>query len=245
MAAEWLITFVTTEMDQSDPFSAYVLTLADSSKLQGTGALVELEEIQQGSALGGTFALSFGVPGAGNSPDARYTISNIAYNVPAYELELRLETLYGINDVSVAVQSLSFGNRYLITFLDPVSDVELLLVDDSNLRGAGAAAIAYEVVKGIGGLEGLFVVNQLPQSSVSGDSMVSDATDAALLESLSVPLSAQSTASEVQAALVSLPFMGDIKVTKRNTSVSAYNADPCCILGRYIYYTSWGCVCRR
>ena len=79
--------------------------------------------------MGGKFKVSYG--GA--------TSHDIMYDSSANDLAYALNRIGGEHsdmiDVMVSRTSLPHGYRYLITFISPVSDVQLLQVDDTDLTG--------------------------------------------------------------------------------------------------------------
>ena len=126
----------------SSLYSSSLSAATDAGTLNGTSAAVIITEIQRGSDLGGTFSLAFG----GSMSDS------ISYNAPAYKVKSSIQSLPNIERVEVSREDYYYhiddsfpstnlrGSRYLITFIDPPGDVQLLRVYADNLSGSAASA---------------------------------------------------------------------------------------------------------
>lgn len=86
--------------------------------------------------LGGSFLVEFG----------GYISEDLPYDASADGLKAALEALPGVGRVDVDKTVLEHGkNEWLVTFRDLVGDLELIVVDGSDLTGTSAAIDATEV----------------------------------------------------------------------------------------------------
>jgi len=186
-AYEWIITFL---IEAGDEPSIEVV----GTSLQGTLAVVTVDEIQKGSHLQGSYSLSFGGE----------TIDYIPYDCTVESLKALLGSLKEINQVNVTLDVHNFGRRYLITFIDPVGDNQLLLVNSESLVGSDASVRIYEVQKGTNNriIGYFFIVDEVG--------------------SITTSLSVDTSAVELETKLRELTAIGDIEVSKFDSSTSIY-----------------------
>jgi len=130
----WLVTFL---VDSNIPRNL----IADGTNLHGTMSRVRVTTEQLSSQLTGNITIGFG--------DSSNSIT-IPHDILPHDFARAIVTLPGIENVSVTMEQFAVGNRYQITFLNPVGDIDNLYIINSHLLGAQAGVKAYEIVKGIG-----------------------------------------------------------------------------------------------
>ena len=188
---EWLVTFMA-------PNDAAVLHVGDvaslvpiTSHVGGTASTVVVDERVRGSYLGGTYTLSFA--GEATVP--------LLHDASAEHVQLALEALTPLNMVHVTRSSYATGYRWTCTFSSLKGSLALLGADYSNLEGTEAQVRTIRTRSGTAEIRGGFKL---------GFGSTSAGTGAGVWTQV---LSHDSTAAEMEAALESLPTVGDVVVT--------------------------------
>lgn len=134
----WTVTFTGVDGD--------VNALDVVPSLTGNGAAVTVTTIREGNKLGGTFGLR-----TANG----FATEQLPFNVTAAQLETALNLVAKVDIALGEVQvsrhdevSTEGGVSYLVTFLTAAGDVPLLIAENFNLTGSGAAVSIREIVKG-------------------------------------------------------------------------------------------------
>ena len=228
----WLVTFNVEETNghallgtDSSLLSATSGIGNTAGTLSGTQADIEISEVQRGSYFGGTFSLGFGGEATGDLP----------YDASAEDVKKALQGLSRIATVEVDRNGderggstlSSIGNRYLVTFVDPPGDVQLIRVYDSGLSGSSASARAYEFVKGVGSVEATFMLG-LSDETDPITPLSEEELDRNLgSKSTSASIHAHTTAEELELILEALDSVGDVTVSKTTVStLVARGEDP-------------------
>ena len=192
--SHWIITFLADLGSDSNALSLTVNSHFNKNKiLLGTNSTVTLTEIQKESSLRGTFTLSY---------DGKVSVP-IPTDVSTIELsDILLQSFNNtIKRINILQENITNGNKFQITFIDPMGDISLLQPDDRNVEGVNASVRTYEKIKGVGSVFGDFTLRSI------------DAVRTTVLSTVS-------TASDVRTALMSLPLIGDVTVRKTSESFS-------------------------
>ena len=153
---QWDVTFLADRGTEGE-------ILVDGSGLQGTSAVASSTALQIGSYMYGNYTLT--LDGRSSAP--------IQFNASAASVEDAINALFLERSVAVSSQSTAQGYLYLVTFASRTEDIPHFVVDGSSLTGNQARAYSYEVVKGIGSLQGNFSLGYLGQMTSSLDQDVS------------------------------------------------------------------------
>lgn len=173
---QWFVTFISNRGDEDT-------IVVETTSLLGTSAVSEVTELRRGSVIGGNYAIEF----------MEKNSTAVAYDASAEDLELAINSLSPIIDVTVSRLSLNNGYRYFVTFLTPVSDVDLLKIDDSNILGSSSSVKVIEYLRGVGYLSGYFRLSRNNETTGL--------------------LNISASASEIETAIENLSSVGDVTVT--------------------------------
>merc|ERR1711871_1596084 len=130
----WTITFTTSIGD--------IGLISVDNSLVGVGAKFNVQELQKGNWISGSFALTYGSE----------TTGLIVYDAEASVVEQELESLSTVGDIMVSRSSADTQRGYIwyVTFIDPNMPGDLPLINGltNGLSGRGATVHAREVQKG-------------------------------------------------------------------------------------------------
>jgi len=130
---QWDITFSSLIGDQP----ALVASPADN--WAGTNPTLDVTTITQGlAALSGTFRV--GYDGERTAP--------LPYDISEADLRQRLRALRTLGDVNITRTANHNGFNWRVTFVTQLGDVPMLDIDDSQLMGPNAKAVATEATRG-------------------------------------------------------------------------------------------------
>lgn len=96
----------------------------------GTNPIIDIEEVTAGlQPISGTFRLRFD----------RENTPPLAHDASAEEIEVALESIIDIGDVTVSKVLNGYGHNWVITFVTEMGDVDLMEADGTGLTGPSAA----------------------------------------------------------------------------------------------------------
>lgn len=183
---EWLVTFHSPVGVAVEHTGDMPLLQLDTDGLTGTGVRGAVSEVVKGSYLGGSFTLTFG--GVATGP--------LAYDASEEEVELALEALPSLADVSVRRRVLTdrLGHAWDVEFSAQRGDIGLLSADNSGLLGSDARAWVSENVTGSDPIRGSFTLAYEGRETA--------------------PISYNASAQDLEAALEALETVGDVAVSR-------------------------------
>jgi hypothetical protein len=128
----WLITWLDAVGDQD--------LLTSTNSLTGSTTKIDVNTIQDGNYLGGTFNLQYkGV-----------VSDSLVYNANATDVKSALEKMVdvGLVDVTESIVSTEGGKTYTITFKGIAGDAYTMGSDSTQLTGVGTTVKVMEPTKG-------------------------------------------------------------------------------------------------
>ncbi|CAM9134269.1 unnamed protein product [Discosporangium mesarthrocarpum] len=121
---EYRVTFVSYNGD------APLMEAAPSDGWAGTNPVIDITEETAGlQPISGTFRLRFGID----------STSPLSHDASADEVEMALERLVDVGDVTVSKVVNGYGHNWIVTFVSEMGDVDPIEADGSGLTGPSAA----------------------------------------------------------------------------------------------------------